>query len=236
MNIIMVGPPGAGKGTQSARLARMLGIPHIASGDLLRAVRAQETPLGDEAKRYMDAGQLVPDDLTIRIIEQRLARADARDGVILDGFPRTVPQARALDALFARRSGSAVETALVIYIKASREVVLERMKGRWICAQCGNVYNIPNVAPAAAGQCDVCGAPLFQRHDETPEIQATRYDVYERDTLPIVDYYRQRGVLSEIQGEQDVEKVTHDILDAIAARQILNSRPSTVSSGATIDG
>lgn len=215
MNIVFVGPPGAGKGTQSARLARLLGIPHIASGDLLRAMRAQETPLGHEAKRYMDAGKLVPDELTIRIIEARLAQPDAAGGVILDGFPRTVPQAKALDASLRRRRHSGID--LVIYIKASREVVLERMKGRWICRQCWTVYNIPNVAPHEEGQCDVCGAPLFKRHDETPEIQATRYEVYEHDTLPLVDYYRGRGVLTEIDGEQDIESVTHTILDAIDA-------------------
>lgn len=219
MDIIFVGPPGAGKGTQSARLARILGIPHVASGDLLRAVRAEDTPLGNEAKRYMDAGELVPDELTIRIIEKRLAQPDAASGVILDGFPRTVPQARALDALFARRNGATPDSVVVFYIKASRDIVLERMKGRWICAQCGTVYHIPNVAPAALGTCDVCGAPLFQRHDETPEIQATRYDVYERDTLPIVVYYRKRGVLVEILGEQDVDSVTRDILAAINDRK-----------------
>ncbi len=227
MNTIFVGPPGAGKGTQSARLARILGVPHVASGDLLRAVRAEDTPLGNEAKRYMDAGKLVPDDLTIRIIEERLARPDAKGGVILDGFPRTVPQAGALDASFGRRNGSAGGDLIVFYIKASREVVLERMKGRWICAQCGTVYHIPNVAPSAAGQCDVCGAPLFQRHDETPEIQATRYEVYERDTLPIVQYYQQRGVLVEIAGEQDVEKVTQDILAAIDAKKAARPVPLT---------
>ena len=214
MNVIFVGPPGAGKGTQSARLARLLGIPHIASGDLLRAVRVQETPLGYEAKRYMDAGKLVPDDVTIRIIEERLAQSDAAHGAILDGFPRTVPQAAALDHAAARKTGDD-GMGLVLYIKASREVVLERMKGRWICQQCGTVYNIPNVAPHEEGQCDVCGAPLFKRQDETPEIQAKRYEVYEHDTLPLVRYYQERGVLAEINGEQEIETVTNDILAVI---------------------
>lgn len=230
MNIIFVGPPGAGKGTQSARLSRILGIPHVASGDLLRAIRAEDTPLGNEAKRYMDAGQLVPDDLTIRIIEQRLAQPDARDGVILDGFPRTLPQAQALDGAFARRNGGA-GVDLVLYVKASRDVVLERMRGRWICRQCWSVYHIPNIAPHEAGQCDVCGAPLFQRHDETPQIQATRYEVYEQDTLPIVDYYRRKGVLETINGEQEVESVTRDILAAINAKKGVSDQPSAISSG-----
>src|SRR2546423_6308986 len=138
--IIVVGPPGAGKGTQAARLSRILGLPHVAAGDLLRAVRAQDTPLGHTARQYMDAGQLVPDDLTIQIIEQRLAQPDAQDGVLLDGFTRTVSQARALDATFARHNDGSKEDGIVLYLKASREVVLERMKGRWICQQCGRVY------------------------------------------------------------------------------------------------
>jgi adenylate kinase len=229
MNIIFVGPPGAGKGTQAARLSRLLGLPHVASGDLLRTIRAEDTPLGNEAKRYMDAGKLVPDDLTIRIIEQRLAQPDAKAGVILDGFPRTLPQAKALDASLAHQNGG-IKVDLVLYVKASRDVVLERMKGRWVCRQCWTVYHIPNIAPQAAGRCDVCGAPLYQRHDETPEIQAKRYEVYEQDTLPIVHYYKQRGVLATIDGEQDVESVTRDILAAIDSRRAVNSQPSAVSS------
>jgi adenylate kinase len=220
MKIIFVGPPGAGKGTQAARLARLLGVPHVASGDLLRAIRAEDTPLGNEAKRYMDAGMLVPDDLTIRIIEERLSRPDAEHGVILDGFPRTVGQAKALDRSLARRNGRATnDDQLVLFIKASRDVVLERMRGRWVCQQCTAVYNIPDIAPSEEGHCDVCGAPLFKRHDEIPEIQVTRYAVYERDTLPILDHYRQHGMLVEIEGEQDVESVTRDILAAIEARK-----------------
>ena len=224
MHIILVGPPGAGKGTQAARLSRLLGPPHVAAGDLLRAVRAQDTPLGRTARQYMDAGQLVPDDVTIQIIEQRLAQPDAKDGVILDGFPRTVSQARALDASFARPNGASKGDEIGLYLKASREVVLERMKGRWICQQCGRVYHILHVAPTEAGQCDVCGAPLFQRSDETPEIQARRYTVYEQDTLPMVDYYRQRGILAEINGERDVESVTRDILAASGQQPAASSR------------
>lgn len=225
MNIIFVGPPGAGKGTQSARLARVLGMPHVASGDLLRAVRVEDTPLGQETKRYMDAGKLVPDEVIIRIIEKRLTEPDAAGGVILDGFPRTLPQARAMDDLFARRNGAVeVGADLVFYIKASREVVLERMQGRWLCSQCGTVYHVPNVAPAAIGRCDNCGAPLYQRHDEAPDIQSKRYDVYERETVPIVDYYRRRGVLVEIQGEQDVERVTRDVTAAVNANKKAVSR------------
>src|SRR5919197_1379110 len=228
MHIILVGPPGAGKGAQAALLARILGPPHVAAGDPLRRLRGPGTPLGPTTRQYMDAGQLVPDDLTIQIIEQRLDQPDAKDGVILDGFPRTVSQARALDASFARHTNRCTADGIVLYLKASREVVLERMKGRWICQQCGRVYHILHVAPSEAGQCDVCGAPLFQRTDETPEIQAKRYDVYEHDTLPMVDYYQQRSILVEINGEQDVESVTRDILAAIEARKAISRQPSAV--------
>jgi adenylate kinase len=238
MHIILVGPPGAGKGTQAARLSRILGLPHVAAGDLLRAVRAQDTPLGHTARQYMDAGQLVPDDLTIQIIEQRLAQPDAQDGLILDGFPRTMSQATALDAVYARNNDGSKGDKIVLYLKASCEVVLERMKGRWICQQCSRVYHILHVAPTGAGQCDVCGAPLFQRSDETPEIQARRYEVYEQDTLPMIDYYRQRGILMEINAEQDVESVTRDILAAVDARKaalialeprVMAKRPQTAA-------
>ena len=229
MHIILVGPPGAGKGTQSARLSRILGLPHVAAGDLLRAVRAQDTPLGHTAKQYMDAGQLVPDDVTIQIIEQRLAQPDAKDGAILDGFPRTRTQATALDASFALHNGGSQGNDIVLYLKASRGVVLERMKGRWICQQCSSVYHIPNVAPTEAGHCDVCSAPLYQRSDETPQIQATRYEVYEQDTLPMIHYYRRRGILVEINGEQDVDSVTRAILAAIDARKAISHQPPAVS-------
>lgn len=213
MNIVFVGPPGSGKGTQASRLSRRLHIPHIASGDLLRAVRVQETELGHETKRYMDAGQLVPDDLTVRILEERLERPDAAAGAILDGFPRTVAQARSLDASFASR-GKRLEH--VIYMQASRPVVLERMAGRWICPQCGTVYNIPNIAPHEKGHCDVCGTVLYQRHDEAPEIQSHRYDIYEQETLPIIAYYRSQGLLVEIDGEGTVESVGAAITEALS--------------------
>lgn len=229
MNVVFVGPPGAGKGTQAARLSRAVHLPVVASGDLLRAVRAQDSPLGNEAKRYMDKGKLVPDDLTIRIIEERMRQPDAAGGVILDGFPRTLPQARALDGSVTLHGQGVSGVDLVIYIRASREVVLERMKGRWICQQCATVYHIPNVAPQALGTCDVCGAPLYQRHDETPEIQTKRYDIYERDTLPIVDYYRQRDALVEIDGEQDVVKVSSDIRAAVYARRATMRLPAAVN-------
>jgi adenylate kinase len=187
MIVVFIGPPGAGKGTQAARFARSLGVPHIASGDLLRAASAQNTPLGREAQTYMEAGHLVPDELTLTIVEQRLAQPDAAISAVLDGFPRTLQQARRLDEVLARDGWGQVDAA--VYIEAPRTVVLERMNAR-------------------------------RRADETPEVQAKRYDVYERDTAPLVAYYQERGVLATIDGVRAVETVTRDIAAALAAREL----------------
>jgi len=187
MIVVFIGPPGAGKGTQAARFARSLGVPHIASGDLLRAASAQNTPLGREAQIYMEAGHLVPDELTLTIVEQRLTQPDAAMGAVLDGFPRTLQQARRLDDVLARDGWGQVDAA--VYIEAPRTIVLERMNAR-------------------------------RRTDETPEVQAKRYDVYERDTTPLVAYYQERGVLATIDGVRAVETVTRDIATALAAREL----------------
>lgn len=187
MIVVFIGPPGAGKGTQAARFARSLGVPHIASGDLLRAASAQNTSLGREAQTYMEAGHLVPDELTLTIVEQRLAQPDAAISAVLDGFPRTLQQARRLDEVLARDGWGQVDAA--VYIEAPRTVVLERMNAR-------------------------------RRADETPEVQAKRYDVYERDTAPLVAYYQERGVLATIDGVRAVETVTRDIAAALAAREL----------------
>ena len=187
MIVVFIGPPGAGKGTQAARFARSLGVPHIASGDLLRAASAQNTPLGCEAQTYMEAGHLVPDELTLTIVEQRLAQPDAAISAVLDGFPRTLQQARRLDEVLARDGWGQVDAA--VYIEAPRTVVLERMNAR-------------------------------RRADETAEVQAKRYDVYERDTAPLVAYYQERGVLATIDGVRAVETVTRDIAAALAAREL----------------
>jgi len=187
MIVVFIGPPGAGKGTQAARFARSLGVPHIASGDLLRAASAQNTPLGREAQTYMEAGHLAPDELTLTIVEQRLAQPDAAISAVLDGFPRTLQQARRLDEVLARDGWGQVDAA--VYIEAPRTVVLERMNAR-------------------------------RRADETAEVQAKRYDVYERDTAPLVAYYQERGVLATIDGVRAVETVTRDIAAALAAREL----------------
>ena len=218
MDIVLIGPPGSGKGTQASRLSRHLSIPHISSGDLLRTVRGQDDQLGRETKGYVDKGQLVPDDLIVRIIEDRLTHPDVADGFLLDGFPRTLAQAESLDTcLRAMTPSRTVE--LVIFLRASRDVVLRRMEGRWTCQQCGAVYNIPDVEPHETGHCDVCGAPLYQRSDEKPEIQTQRIDIYERDTFPLIGYYRSHGVLAEIDAEQTVEEVNNAILVALTVRE-----------------
>jgi len=184
MIIVLIGSPGAGKGTQAARLAHTLNVPHVASGDLLRAVSVQDTPLGQQVKSYMAAGRLVPDELALRIVEQRLDQPDAAKGVVLDGFPRTLQQAHRLDDVLAGDGRRGVDAA--IYIEAARAVVLERMRAR-------------------------------RRDDETPEVQVKRFDVYEHDTLPLVAYYRERGIVASIDGEQLIDAVTRDIAAAVKA-------------------
>ncbi|NPV07214.1 MAG: adenylate kinase [Anaerolineae bacterium] len=210
--IVLLGAPGAGKGTQAERLQEELGLPHIATGDLFRAALRQQTPLGKLAQSYMDKGQLVPDDVTIRMVQERLEQPDARDGAILDGFPRTVEQARALDALLAER-GQQVMVAL--YIKVSTEQLLARLAGRWVCRRCGDVYHMLYNPPAQEGVCDECGGELYQRSDDTPETQQRRIDVYLEETAPLIEYYRERGLLAEVDGEQGIEQVYAQLLERI---------------------
>jgi adenylate kinase len=212
---VLIGPPGAGKGTQAQRLAERMSVPHIASGDLFRRHISQGTELGREAERYMREGALVPDRLTVKMIEQRLAEPDAAEGAILDGFPRTRPQAEALDALLARR-GARVAGAL--YIDVDREVLLRRLSGRWLCgASADHVYHELTRPPRRPGVCDVDGSPLLQRDDDKPATVKARLDKQLPPMYEVVDYYAEQGLLSTVDGDQPIPDVTEALLRAIAA-------------------
>jgi len=212
LRVIFLGPPGAGKGTQARELAAEWGVPHIATGDMLREAVAAKTPLGLEAKRYMDSGGLVPDDLVIGLVGERLEQPDAKTGCVLDGFPRTVAQAQALDALFARKG---LTLDRVIYFNVSRPELLRRLTGRRVCRTCGHTYHLVSAPPKVAGKCDVCGGELYQRPDDSEATVANRLDVYEKQTAPLLDYYRERKLLAEISGEGRVDEVTRAIRKAV---------------------
>ena len=212
VRVIFLGPPGAGKGTQAQALASEWGVPHVATGDMLREAAAAKTPLGLEAKRHMDAGSLVPDDVVIGLVGERLAQPDAKAGVVLDGFPRTVTQAEALDALFAR-AGLALDR--VVFFEVSRDELLRRLTGRRVCRACGRTFHLVSAPPKAAGKCDACGGELYQRVDDREDTVATRLDVYEKQTAPLLDYYRERKLLAEISGEGPVDEVARAIRKAV---------------------
>lgn len=208
LDVVLLGPVGAGKGTQARRISERYHVPHVASGDLLRAHRSQKTPLGVEAARYMDRGALVPDELVISMILDRLRQPDAKHGILLDGFPRTVAQARALDKEL-EGAGRALKVAL--YLNVPYEILLERAAGRWTCRNCGATYNYRVNPPSKPGVCDVCGGELFQREDDRPDVVSERINVYLRDTVPVVDYYREHGILREVDGAADIDAVAGDI-------------------------
>ncbi len=197
MKLVFLGPPGAGKGTQAAFVAKELGIPHISTGDMFRAAIANATPTGIEAKAYLDAGKLVPDDVTIRMVEERLKMDDCRNGFLLDGFPRSIPQAEALDGFAA--------PDLAVEIKVRDEMILERLTGRRVCPSCEGIFHIttltdPNVCP-------VCGACLVQRPDDSPETISRRLAVYHQQTEPLIGYYTERERLQVVSGEQAADLV-----------------------------
>jgi adenylate kinase len=212
VRLVLVGPPGAGKGTQAEFIAAHLAVPKISTGDIFRANVAQGTPLGVEAKRYMDAGHLVPDEVTINMVGGRLAESDATDGFLLDGFPRTVPQAVALDKLLADY-GSGVD--LVLELVVDDDEVIRRLSGRRTCRGCGKIWHVEFDAPTREGICDRCGGELFQRDDDKAETVAERLRVYARDTAPLVDYYGAQSKLVGIDATGPVEDVTVRAIDAL---------------------
>ncbi len=217
-NIIFVGAPGAGKGTQASMVAQKLNLVHISSGDLFRQALEQGTELGKKAKAYMERGALVPDEITIGMVMERLSAPDCEKGVILDGFPRNLPQAEALDSALGEQ-GKAINKA--VSIKVSEEELIKRLSGRWLCRQCQAVYHVANSPPRVEGKCDKCGGELYQRHDDRPETVKKRLDVYFAETAPLVDYYRRQGKLLEIEGEGSVGEVTQRIVAALPAEKLV---------------
>jgi len=212
MIIIMLGAPGAGKGTQSEILKDTLQLVHISSGDLLRDNIKRETELGMYARQYMDKGDLVPDKLIIDMILDRLQQPDAERGVLLDGFPRTPPQAQALDDALDLK-GKRVNAAL--YIRVDDGTLIDRLSGRWICRKSGHIYHEKYSPSRVPGVCDIDGSELYQREDDTREKAIKRLDVFHRETEPIIGYYRGQGVICEIDGDRPVEVVTQELLDCL---------------------
>ncbi|MGI9145600.1 MAG: adenylate kinase [Chloroflexota bacterium] len=208
LDLILLGPVGAGKGTQARRIVTKYGIPHIASGDLLRAHRSRDDQLGRQAKDYMDRGALVPDDLVITMIVERMRQPDANHGVLLDGFPRTLAQAQALD-LELKEEGRALKHAL--HLKVPFDVLVDRAAGRWTCRTCQATYNYRVRPPSKEGICDLDAGQLYQREDDRLDVVSERIKVYTQDTVPVVDYYRQRGILGEIDGTRDIDAVARAI-------------------------
>lgn len=201
-----------GKGTQAVVLAEKTGLVHITTGELFREAIRQETDLGKQAKVYYDQGQLVPDHLTIAMLLERLSQGDCAGGCILDGFPRTLEQAAALDEALARE-GKVIDK--VVYIQAPEDELLSRLSGRWSCRQCGSVYHERFQPPREAGRCDQCGGELYQREDDKPETARRRLEVYAEQTVPLIDYYRERGKLLEIDGNKSVGEVAENLLAAV---------------------
>ena len=207
-----MGPPGAGKGTQASDLIKRYQIPHISTGDMFRAAIKAGTALGKKAKEYMDAGSLVPDEVTIGIVAERLAEPDCSKGFLLDGFPRTVAQADALDKILVE-----LQMTLdgVLNIEVDEEKLLERLTGRRICRKCGATYHMVFNPPTTENVCDKCGGELYQRSDDTLETAKNRLQVYNDQTQPLIEYYRGKGLLREINGDQEIAKVLQDIVEAL---------------------
>lgn len=216
VNVVLMGPPGAGKGTQAGTVARLVNVAHVASGDLLRDLIKQNTGQGRLIKSYVDRGELVPDDLTLEIVMARLDAPDAQSGFILDGFPRTVVQARALDERL-QVTGRVIDR--VIDLVVPDDVLLARLSGRWLCQDCHASYHMVYSPPSVEGVCDRCGGPLYQRPDDTLETARRRLEVYENSTRPVLDYYRAKGILVDVPGDRTVGEVTEALREAIVTQR-----------------
>lgn len=209
MKIVLLGAPGAGKGTQAQSISNYYNIPHISTGDIFRRNISQGTPLGVTAKGYMDSGQLVPDQLTLDLIADRLKEEDCSNGYLLDGYPRTVVQAEFLEGLL-KKQDTALDCALLIDV--SRESIMERMTGRRVCTACGASYHLKYNPPAREGVCDICGSGLIQREDDKEATVRDRLDIYDEQTSPLVEFYGQRGILKSVDGNQAINKIFGDIV------------------------
>jgi adenylate kinase len=214
MRLLFLGPPGAGKGTQARELAREWGVPQVATGDMLREAMQAGTPLGREAKQYYDKGDLVPDDVILRMVAERFKQPDAAQGFLLDGFPRTIAQA---DGLAAMLQNLGQKLDAVIYFDVSSPELVRRLTGRRLCRQCQTPYHLVSAPPRRAGVCDTCGGQLYQRPDDAEATVLNRLQVYERQTAPLLEYYKSRGLLRTVSGEGSVEGIRQALRDAVGA-------------------
>ncbi|MCQ6563668.1 adenylate kinase [Paenibacillus mendelii] len=212
MNILFMGPPGAGKGTQAERIVDTFGIPHISTGDAFRLAMKEGTPLGQKAKEYVDQGLLVPDEITNGIVRERLLLEDCNKGFLLDGFPRTLQQAEALDHMLSDM-GRSIDH--VVNLRVDRGLLLARLTGRRICKSCGSTYHVMFNPPKQEGVCDKCGGELYQRSDDTEAKVGTRLDEYISKTAPLLNYYTGKGLLREVDGEKEIDEVTADIVSCL---------------------
>lgn len=212
MNIILMGLPGAGKGTQASEIVKKFPIPHISTGDMFRKAIKDETDLGKEAKSYMDRGELVPDEVTVGIVKERISEDDAKKGFLLDGFPRTIDQAEALNDIMSEL-GRNIDA--VINIEVPEEELMNRLTGRRICENCGTTYHLVFNPPKVDGICDIDGGKLYQREDDNPETVSNRLSVNVKQSKPILEYYNEKGVLKNIDGSKDIEEVTNDVIDIL---------------------
>ena len=210
--ILLVGPPGAGKGTQAKRLCQALGLLHVSSGDLFREHLKNQTELGKLAQSHIDRGELVPDDVTIAMVRERLQQEDAAAGAILDGFPRTLAQAKALDGLLEELGGG---VDAVVNIQVSMTALVRRLTGRWMCRQAGHIYHQEFNPPRKPGVCDIDGSELYRRSDDTEQTVAKRFQVYLEQTAPLIKHYRSKGVVIDVNGEQKIGAVTAAVLDVL---------------------
>ena len=214
LRTILLGPPGAGKGTQAVRIVEKYNVPHISTGDIFRENIKNETPIGLQAKSYIDKGLLVPDEVTCKIVEERISREDCKNGYMLDGFPRTIAQAEALET-FLKANGIVLDAVLDVNVPA--EILVRRMVGRRVCKGCGATFHVEFNAPKQEGICDVCGTPLIQRADDTYETANSRLEVYDNNTAPLLDFYNTRGLLKTVNGDQALDKVFEDIKNVLGA-------------------